>query len=492
MSTQGPAQTAFAVQILVAKGKTLTLKGSGTVIGERAVLTARHVIDSVPPNELRVRLERTGQVVRVTACLPQPAVTDDLQVLQVDEVLKAPHASLFPRAIPHGESVLMEGYPKVTEEAPSATVEKVTGTTVAPEAGANTLAIDINVLPDEWPGMSGAAVRLSNSPVVVGVVRSWDKGWQRRRILATPVGRFRSEPWFQQALGWGAVHQEFEAETKQLRSTLTDLLADDVASTLCKILKTELSLATADAEPLADALLNSDALTVARALNRASQRATSAIGCEVMHLLLPYLVDWRDTLTRARQQRNQNKTTFELSYRTHAIAEVLMAGIDGRPCDFIPAQDSRKLVGAGMVDWPASDLAPVLRDEATLRAGVVQVLAGQLGISKRGSPEAWQEDLRSELVFLQEDEDPPRYHYLLVIDDELSAQSPNELKDWEHPLAVADGRAHAWQIIQKAVGSCLPQLRLVRLTGAPRDNPNERRLVLNIHKLQHRLEKIAP
>jgi hypothetical protein len=182
---------------------------------------------------------------------------------------------------------------------------------------------------------------------------------------------------------------------------------------------------------------------------------------------LPFAVDWRELLLQSRSAIESNKNALELPLRTETLAEIVLAGADGRQCQFSPDGDYPQ--GVGRIRMPAATLAPFFHSggERLVEALVLHLCReedpGDLQWTnlKRRFPKPSELSIVVEkrLRNLARKGAPNRLpHYLLFIDAELE-----EGKDMEA----------LWGVARAAFGKELPSLRLVRLRGGLKELDEE-------------------
>lgn len=488
----------FAVQISYFDGDQHKILGSGAVVAPRGVLTARHILKAADC-DLRVRLNAKAEPLAVAERrLPDDADLDIALLLVSEDLIgpSEPPARLQARSLRNAEDWAASGYPAVVKDKPSVALHSVAGQTLPTAVDAELCPVDVRRGPHCWAGLSGAAVRVGEE--VVAVLRSVPTGWDGGRLNATPVGRFINAPWFLNALGLGDAQQALQDEAAKLIEEIRALIAP--YAQLRDSLKLALGATSEDAAALARALVGCQADQVVRALNDADEELDERKAPPgdrealwvVLERVLPYAIDWRPTITRARQRvlecrciSQPEPNEFELSCRTETVAEIVLAGVDGRRCAFVPLDGGRRLSGVGFLCWPAASAAPLRQTPELVREATVQKLASELGVQQgawvverlaeatetplTGAAEGIVGEIEARLAAaLQSRRASPRRRHLLVIDDELGGP--------EAGLA-------AWQVVQAALGSRLPSLRLVRLTGSPAQRGPETSIAAPIEAL---------
>lgn len=187
--------------------------------------------------------------------------------------------------------------------------------------------------------------------------------------------------------------------------------------------------------------------------------------------ILPLAVDWRALVLEARAA--QDGHALELPLRTETLAEVRLAGVHRRACQFVSREHPLPR-GMLLVPLPALAHGPFFDPRG------------------EGLADAVLDNLHEEEVFPKLRQRFPRLaqfrvaakerlkgspasksvHYLLVIDDDLDPQQTRDL----------DG---SWKIAKSALAQALPGLHLVRLTGRDPELEKEMGLVTLIQDLCH-------
>jgi hypothetical protein len=187
--------------VLIASRDGNRLLGTGTVITKGRVLTARHVVfgKNGAKAELCIGDPSDRASAPATILWSGPEILD-VAVLEAEVSAELDlRASLSTRDLSTGEVWEARGYPKVRAVESSERLEVITGTTVSYAANDPFLSLDAHVRPDEWGGLSGAAVVVKGH--LVGVVRAIPTGWSGGRMEATPVAAFLTHPSFREAVG---------------------------------------------------------------------------------------------------------------------------------------------------------------------------------------------------------------------------------------------------------------------------------------------------
>ncbi len=455
--------------------------GTGTVVGPNRVLTARHVVfkngqpvtDLVvrakPVTDLLVRAER-GDWSRPATIAWSGSDTLDVAVLEVELEGMAPShplALLSDGDIKSGSEWEAHGYPAVRESEsdsePSNRRESVRGRTCSYQKGHDRVNLDVSARPEKFNGLSGGAVVVEGR--IVGVVRAVPADWGNGRLEATPVASFLHEPGFRRALGLDGQEDQLQKDLQALEATIAERLQK--SPLFARALANKLP--PSDLSSVASRVVGASGKDIAMALAEvyaAKDRAAEdrEIVRSLLWQILPLALDWRSLLLQVRQSLADGANAVELPLRTETIAEIVLAGVDGRHCQF--AIGGIKPQGVARVAMPASAYAPFFdSDGERLVEGVVLNLCQEGDAAdprqsywkrlKQGYPDP--AELRTVVEtklkkLARKDSHDYLPHYLLFIDKELRAGSD---KDVGEPWAGA----------KAAFSKALPSLRLVRLKG---------------------------
>jgi hypothetical protein len=180
--------------------------------------------------------------------------------------------------------------------------------------------------------------------------------------------------------------------------------------------------------------------------------------------ILPLAIDWRAVLSDARAA--PPGSALELPLCTETVAEVVLAGVHGRPCRFLPGDEALPR-GATLVSLPAAAYIPVFdpRCEGLADAILHNLYAERMRPAPRGSDRDVWGPIRQRFP------DAPRFKkaaksriqgspasqstfYMLVIDADLPPQRTADVDHW-------------WASAKGVLARALPGLQLVRLTASP-------------------------
>ncbi|MCB9759503.1 MAG: trypsin-like peptidase domain-containing protein [Alphaproteobacteria bacterium] len=462
---------------------TFKVLGSGTLIAPDRVLTAKHVFSKKGKDGLHVRVdgETTYTAVRNTH---HDDGNLDVAVLELDVELPIPpvpwdegdiragrfQAWGFPRVSPS-----RKGREAVADEVAGddKTLRKASpfgGWVFDTERSAEELAFDVNSAPESWLHASGAGLRVRDH--VVAVLCGGRKHW-KDRLFAVPVGHFASEDWFLKALGLGAEQRARREE----RARLADRLSKHLGSyeKVQALLAEQLSVDSQDVfaslvrVPVAKSMgalveciadLREDPVANREAILRIQQ---------AMEMLLSRVSELDGEVARCVIVKKGGGTRFVLPTQSRVVASGVMAGVDGRDCKLIWRDEAEDPRSPGFIDLPAATLgtlrpAPKILGEAVeqklsgdpggrIPATLVEELAVRLRVSTRGkAPERLVDEVRTALyLHAKRTRNPPPRLTLVLVDSEF---------DNEQQATVV------WQELCLHLGPGLPDLRLLRLTGA--------------------------
>jgi hypothetical protein len=458
----------FTVQIAVVSGDQTTPKGSGAVVGPRLVLTAHHVVSGVPLADLRVRLGPAGEVFVVEEVLHEGA--HDIALVRVGRDLGVPAARLDHSPIVVNREINAIGYPSLHLQGPrSDSPVSIGGWTRDTLQGK--LAIDLTSAAAEWAGMSGAAVRMGDR--VVAVVGQAGQSWvQNNRLLAVPVANVAGEAWFADAVFPGAA-AEHRAACDAAWRRLEALVS---GSTRVRDALTEASGASGDvlaalrARPCPDVL---DALDAADVLLERQQVAASQPDrtelWSVIEALAPHLVDWEATMLAARASATAGRRALVFELCRETLAEVMLAGVDGRPCRFRRIGSEKRLGGEGFVPVPGALRAPIRPSGSVVVEAVGEMLGAKVS------------DLDAELLralgeVTGETEQRKTEDWAGAINAKLARQAAGKGDYFGRPLrrslvvleqGLSGSPDVVWATLVDHLGRSLSELRLVRLTTPP-------------------------
>ncbi|HMY15847.1 MAG TPA: serine protease [Polyangium sp.] len=440
--------------------------GTGTLVAPGRIMTAYHVVfdehGQEKPN-LHVRLHGQTKPAPATVFWAGSLALDVAVVECTLERTPAMHplVGLSAEAITTDTPWEALGYPAVRESQPSTRLEQVRGKAASYIRGGERINLDVDAAPEKFNGLSGGAVVIRER--IVGVLRAVPMNWGGKRLEATPVGVFADVPDFRKALGIGKEDEILDERIQRLIVDVTAMLADapDLVVALGKRLK--LSLAPGQgAHDVARTLVRQrKAVEIAGVFNQVDADLAKTrpagqdriIACKILWRILPLATDWQSLVTAALRDfpdRSTATTNFvELPLRTETIAEIVMAGIDDRSCQYALPGPGKMPLGAAVVRIPAAARAALIDvDGSRLAECVVQDLATKFMVDhyKNYSDlrEAVEGLLQYHAQFAPEDELLP--YYLLFVQEDGTDD-------------------HLYALARSKLSAELPSLRLVRLTG---------------------------
>ena len=329
--------------------------GTGALIAAGRVLTARHVVftkDGQARPDLAVCLAGAKKFEPVTIAWSGEGGLD-VAVLAAPGLRSPDRAPLSPREF-DAQAWETKGYPIVDTQEPNRALKSVGGTARSYSALSSDLELDVDGLPDVSGGLSGAPILLAGS--IVGVMRALPAGWDRKRLLATPVARFLGLLGFRKALGLDdhAPTSEYWSDS-QVEARLAAILSG--ATALAESLDSRLEKHSSknhnplpQPERAARRIMDlGKGLKAAHTLTEACYDATLAKDADaagdrpaVRDLLsewFPY--GYRDAarvvVLRLTDGTADPRNLRASSHREHFV-EIYMASDDGRACNFTSTQ----------------------------------------------------------------------------------------------------------------------------------------------------------
>lgn len=205
------------------------------------------------------------------------------------------------------------------------------------------------------------------------------------------------------------------------------------------------------------------------------------IVCKLLWDLLPLAMDWRDVLSLAKKNLDEGKSSIELPLRMETMAEVILAGVDGRACSLVDAKPYPR--GSAHIPMPSVMHAPFFNVEQHAVSTLIKDLVDEKMPSARafrdyrGIPTQTEDEIEearalvNELLadFARKDNPQRMPHYLLFVDHLLRKDASVDLD-------------RLWVDLCRACAAKLPHLRLFRLQGGPKEFGKEIKVVLQIQK----------
>ncbi len=198
---------------------------------------------------------------------------------------------------------------------------------------------------------------------------------------------------------------------------------------------------------------------------------------------LPAILSLQEIIPMAKRAAGpQGRNPIELVLNWELTTEIVMAGIDGRACDFVVVEKRTPKgakvptsIGAGVIPLPTAEFAPIFNCNAeTTVLNIVKNLQGrELGrLKNRYLPDLELEDREDHKAHLRasayrdavyhidkrfaraaRDDEHPMRHYLIFIDDE-------QVREYGYDKKELDSR---WNILSHSLARLLPNLRVVRM-----------------------------
>lgn len=469
-----------AVRLGVQNGAEVKLVGSGSIIADRLVLTARHVLDDVDGASVVVLLDDS------TAIAAKPILPDsdwDVALLCIGDgevALKGRAVLLNDRGTEAGATWDAWGCPRVVLGADENTsLRSLLGDTPRVVAGAQAFEITSVNAPKTLTGLQGVSgAGVCRGQQLLGVVTDQDLDWAKPCLNVIAITGLLQQNWFKAALrehGQSSVTaDDWRYHVERLDEELATLLADlhtlcEADPALARVLARALSQPGRRVAPseVAVAIKGAPCFGVAEALSQAwgtlgvSDRMVDSAGfLDLWVRFLPLLVEFKELVLQYRLAAERDDWVFDVPWRSGALAEVLTAGAAERCAGFAPRPDGEGLWGAGFCALPQAvvrgrvDADPVLVREAIEldTAAVEDLVADALGVprsSPQGGVSPHDARLKARLTARN-----PRFPPLALVVEDAGHAAPG----------------HLWRVVLRAVhgpggegGGRLPHLQLVRL-----------------------------
>lgn len=467
------------------------LIGSGAVVADQRVLTALHVVkDHASVDEetrmttprLFARRDGSREFIPLGKALWRGDEHLDVAVFEWESarvVQPHPCSTLFAQDLAEGTPWSARGYPMLDPKTPSASLARFGGALLRHFAGHDKeLELPVGAVPHEffgYQGLSGAVV-LDNLDRVVGVVKAVTNPsvWDGKKLSAVPVSLLVQNEHFLTALGVKPSSERLEKRLDAVIAEVEHLFEGRAA--IAEAISLELGLAASGGlhELVGRLVREVSAVSFVRAVNQIHAATIDRHARRVLEALfwkaLRYAADWRAELSQHidRFENPASPEPVRLSLRcwSRSVATVVLAGVDDCDVTFLSeaASDSTsrpELRGAGFLNVPASQIAPILgREGATATRAIVQHLAREIAHPYFrdfiDSPEPGDFDHLCQHVAhslyartyhpARPEERAPRY--LVVNQKDLRKHGPE-----------------AFEVLAKAVHKVLPSLRIVLLEG---------------------------
>jgi len=203
-------------------------------------------------------------------------------------------------------------------------------------------------VPELWRGISGAPVFRKSSNELMGVVIECPDNFNAIRLYATPLWKLVDNPQFCKAIA-----KAREQDLQKIRRDLQAILDD--SSKLKEALAIEMSCSEVDlVNTLIEDTKTDDLLKyceqVILKLEQSKEQAAISKGKALVNYLLPIVFDSHIINVVC----NQSKAgVCQVAIGTGTVAEIIMAGKDGRATKYRPLEPGDDPVGEYLLDSPA-------------------------------------------------------------------------------------------------------------------------------------------
>lgn len=463
-------------------GGAVVLLGSGAVVADQRVLTARHVVldKSTAQSKPDLVVRRDGSDTWLAATVAWSGAQDcDAAILSVPAAREEqvhPLALLAAGDVGNRTAWYARGYPMVGDAKPSEELTSLKGTTHAYFAGESELRLGVDEPPANCKGLSGGAVIVGDRIValVKDVARPDD--WKNKLLHATPVASLCTREDFLSAMGVRPGNPLHCARIEAVRKRIEDQLRG--AGQTCARIGARVGAPNPqDASDVARHLVTGmRAREVAVRLNELDEALEEEGGearngqSAVRRLFwwaLRNAVDWTPYhvahgATFADDSRTRDvPVSLELPFLSMTVAELVLAGLDDRPLGFEePTRANDPPRGRTMHSLPATTLAPMFQlGGARTAEGVVCHLNRLIGEEQyRNRPPPTSDEEYEELRAHVE-----RRLYALTYEGRKATRSPRYLVVTERDLGARAEAGQAWGVLQARLLRELPSLRVVLL-----------------------------
>ena len=370
-------------------------RATGYPVGKDLILTARHVLYPKPPNRrdsrypvaIRWHYFRSGDDADWIEISDDDLVWESQGELDA-ALIRCPRPSdaggwgIVSRDRPRdGMPWISEGFPRAArygnQRNPSSFIGKVCSK--APNESYFELTVDTAPEDEEgWKGVSGMPVFVDHK--ILGVVRSVPPHFNAKKLHATPAWKLLEDDVFRQWIG----DNKQAAHFKKTRSKLVELFqrSPDVIDAIQRELPDIADKMTGlnqgrKADDLVEHLLKTDIRTAIQALRDAHRsfceddgggernRCAADTLVALSQLIVPALYDYGVVRWVGSQRGDGSAALVLLPACTKTVAEIIMAGADGRATRFRYREDED--------DQPEGDLNLPRTPEGGIDAGNVEV-----------------------------------------------------------------------------------------------------------------------
>lgn len=205
-------------------------------------------------------------------------------------------------------------------------------------------------VPKLWRGISGAPVFKKNSNELVGVIVECPDNFDAIRLYATPLWKLADNRQFRSEIA-----KVRELDLQQIRDDLKTILSD--SPSLVQALAKELRGDPESEEALAETLINISAGELLKYcegavsnLAQARDRTGISKGKALVNYLLPIVFEPHTIETICAQSQIG---VCRVDVGSETVAEIVMAGKDGRAAKYWPAEKNKAPTGVYLLDSPA-------------------------------------------------------------------------------------------------------------------------------------------
>ncbi len=405
MSAEKPAGWRVEIGLPIAGGSPNATEhcciGSGTLIGPRQVLTARHVVVGRMSGKVNAGLvvrvgpdtdgKGAGELCEVALVhLPEGDDPPDVAVIELTEELPARVVEVRALKLKEEKACSIAGYPALRDFGrPAGKLIPTRGNAYACHGGTEKLQLSFDKEKQEWKNLSGAAIRVDH--IVVGVLRGHPGDFRETRVDATPAAAFMGHPWFCKAMGWAdsadkvdgwcaarvAAVAQVLGKHRGLREALHAQLYEEVAADKDEEATLHVKVARALLREPPDQI----AELVAVAAEAARQDGGGQHGLSALTTALPGSAQpgHRVRLVQVHAQVAAGGQDVSVPARDPLVTEVFAAGAEERDLAMVAREGDGKLKPAHLLDPPAAMGAALRQTAALTRDAISQDIRARFG-----------------------------------------------------------------------------------------------------------------
>lgn len=340
---------------------------TGYPVGKELILTARHVLQPEPPHhrdrrhpvKLRWHYFPAGAGMNWIEIPDENIVWEspgelDAALIRCPRPREALGWGIVSRDQPRdGMQWISEGFPRATKYENQRNPSSFIGKVCSKAPNEPYFELTVETAPEDedgWKGVSGMPVFVGRK--ILGVVGSVPPNFNAKKLYATPTWKLLEDDAFRRWIGYN----EQLAHFRKVRGRLANLLGCSAAATdsLVEQLGIEDDLLGLDdrqkGHQLAERLLETDvriAINALRAAHRAlqandggvsEQNAPAAVLVKIAQLIVPALYDYGTVKWVGGQRGGGGAALVPLPAGIKTVAEIIMAGVDGRETRFRPRE----------------------------------------------------------------------------------------------------------------------------------------------------------